>query len=305
MSDHSWVHVQNVVNIALRLLRLLTPRAASSRRGARPRLRRPRTPRWSSRPRRCCTTPACRSTAPTTRPTACSSRRGKLDQLLEEIYEEPERRSSPPRRCTRSSATAAAATRSRSRPGSCAWRTRSTWSRAARGCRSRRSARTSTRCRRPRSTTSGSTPGEDRAIRIEIEMNNSAGIFQVDELLATKLRGSGLEDHVEVIGADRGRAREAARADLQDLTGECGLAVVVDAQPVAGRRELARLGLAAHPHPQLALVAHVRSRTHLRAEVYNAGTFGANGTASSVSQVLSVQRYRVIVCAHGSELPPA
>ena len=40
--------------------------------------------------------------------------------------------------------------------------------------------------------------GEERAIRIEIEMNNSAGIFQVDELLATKLRGSGLEDHVEV-----------------------------------------------------------------------------------------------------------
>ena len=36
-------------------------------------------------------------------------------------------------------------------------------------------------------------------MRIEIEMNNSAGIFQVDELLATKLRGSGLEDHVEVI----------------------------------------------------------------------------------------------------------
>jgi metal-dependent HD superfamily phosphatase/phosphodiesterase len=41
-------------------------------------------------------------------------------------------------------------------------------------------------------------PGEDRAVRIEIEMNNSAGIFQVDELLATKLRGSGLEDQVEV-----------------------------------------------------------------------------------------------------------
>jgi metal-dependent HD superfamily phosphatase/phosphodiesterase len=40
--------------------------------------------------------------------------------------------------------------------------------------------------------------GEDRAVLIEIAMNNSAGIFQVDELLATKLRGSGLEDHVEV-----------------------------------------------------------------------------------------------------------
>jgi len=42
-------------------------------------------------------------------------------------------------------------------------------------------------------------PGEDRAVRVEIAMSNSAGIFQVDELLATKLRGSGLEQHVEVI----------------------------------------------------------------------------------------------------------
>ena len=42
-------------------------------------------------------------------------------------------------------------------------------------------------------------PGEERAVRIEIEMNNSAGLFQVDELLATKLRGSGLEKHIEVI----------------------------------------------------------------------------------------------------------
>jgi uncharacterized protein len=42
-------------------------------------------------------------------------------------------------------------------------------------------------------------PGDDRAVSIEIAMNNSAGIFQVDELLATKLRGSGLEEHVEVV----------------------------------------------------------------------------------------------------------
>jgi metal-dependent HD superfamily phosphatase/phosphodiesterase len=42
-------------------------------------------------------------------------------------------------------------------------------------------------------------PGRDRAVRVEIAMSNSAGIFQVDELLATKLRGSGLEQHVEVI----------------------------------------------------------------------------------------------------------
>jgi metal-dependent HD superfamily phosphatase/phosphodiesterase len=41
--------------------------------------------------------------------------------------------------------------------------------------------------------------GKDRAVRVEIAMSNSAGIFQVDELLATKLRGSGLEQHIEVI----------------------------------------------------------------------------------------------------------
>jgi metal-dependent HD superfamily phosphatase/phosphodiesterase len=42
-------------------------------------------------------------------------------------------------------------------------------------------------------------PGEDKAVRVEIVMSNSAGIFQVDELLATKLRGSGLEEHIEVV----------------------------------------------------------------------------------------------------------
>jgi metal-dependent HD superfamily phosphatase/phosphodiesterase len=41
--------------------------------------------------------------------------------------------------------------------------------------------------------------GEQRAIRVEVDMNNSAGVFQVDDLLATKLRGSGLEDYIEVI----------------------------------------------------------------------------------------------------------
>ena len=44
-------------------------------------------------------------------------------------------------------------------------------------------------------------PGDERAVRIEIAMNNSSGIFQVDELLATKLRGSSLEEHVEVVAS--------------------------------------------------------------------------------------------------------
>ncbi len=41
--------------------------------------------------------------------------------------------------------------------------------------------------------------GEEKPIRIEIVMNNSSGIFQVDGLLKAKLQGSGLEPYVEVI----------------------------------------------------------------------------------------------------------
>jgi len=41
--------------------------------------------------------------------------------------------------------------------------------------------------------------GDDKPIRIEITMNNSAGIYQVDGLLKAKLRGSGLEPYVEVL----------------------------------------------------------------------------------------------------------
>jgi metal-dependent HD superfamily phosphatase/phosphodiesterase len=41
--------------------------------------------------------------------------------------------------------------------------------------------------------------GEERPIRIEIVMNNSSGIFQVDEVLKAKLSGSGLEPYVEVV----------------------------------------------------------------------------------------------------------
>lgn len=41
--------------------------------------------------------------------------------------------------------------------------------------------------------------GKERTIRVEVDMNNSAGVFQLDELLARKLRGSGLEQHIEVI----------------------------------------------------------------------------------------------------------
>jgi len=50
--------------------------------------------------------------------------------------------------------------------------------------------------------------GTERAVRIEIQMNNSAGIFQVDDLLATKLRGTPLEQHVEVIAVVEGETEK-------------------------------------------------------------------------------------------------
>jgi metal-dependent HD superfamily phosphatase/phosphodiesterase len=50
--------------------------------------------------------------------------------------------------------------------------------------------------------------GEDLAVRVEIKMNNSAGIFQVDDLLATKLRGTPLEGHVEVVATIEGETEK-------------------------------------------------------------------------------------------------
>src|SRR2546430_4523064 len=41
--------------------------------------------------------------------------------------------------------------------------------------------------------------GKERAVSVEIKMNNSAGVYQVDELLKSKLHGSGLEPYVEVV----------------------------------------------------------------------------------------------------------
>jgi uncharacterized protein len=43
------------------------------------------------------------------------------------------------------------------------------------------------------------TDAGERPVGIEILMNNSSGIYQVDELLKAKLRGSGLEPYVEVV----------------------------------------------------------------------------------------------------------
>jgi metal-dependent HD superfamily phosphatase/phosphodiesterase len=50
--------------------------------------------------------------------------------------------------------------------------------------------------------------GEERPVRLEIEMNNSAGIFQVDDLLSTKVRGTPLEDRIEIVAGVTGETEK-------------------------------------------------------------------------------------------------
>jgi len=50
--------------------------------------------------------------------------------------------------------------------------------------------------------------GELKPIRIVVRMNNSAGIFQLDELLKDKLEGSGLEPYIEVEATIEGESEK-------------------------------------------------------------------------------------------------
>jgi len=42
-------------------------------------------------------------------------------------------------------------------------------------------------------------PGEKAPVLVEIEMTDAAGVYQVDELLKSKLRGSRIENHVRIV----------------------------------------------------------------------------------------------------------
>ncbi len=57
--------------------------------------------------------------------------------------------------------------------------------------------------------------GDEKAVRIEIAMNNSAGVFQVDDLLATKLRGTPLAEHVEVLATVAGEAEKRLLSEFR------------------------------------------------------------------------------------------
>ncbi len=56
--------------------------------------------------------------------------------------------------------------------------------------------------------------GKDRPICITVEMSNSAGVFQLDQLFREKLKGSGLEAHLEV----KAKLGEEERSLLTDFT---------------------------------------------------------------------------------------
>jgi hypothetical protein len=51
-------------------------------------------------------------------------------------------------------------------------------------------------------------PGEEKPIRIVVKMSNSAGIFQLDELLKNKLEGSGLETYVDIDASIKGETEK-------------------------------------------------------------------------------------------------
>ncbi len=197
MSDHSWIHVQKVMNIALRLLRLL------SRRGVEPVVVRDHgfTVKDAE---------VVVAGAALLHDTGMSIHRTdheayslflaarKLDSLLEGVYEEPAR-------SILASETLHAIIGHRRRGNPFTLEAGIVRVADALDMEQGRS-RIPFEVNRPNIHSLSAAAiddvrideGEDRAIRIEIEMNNSAGIFLVDELLATKLRGSGLEDHVEV-----------------------------------------------------------------------------------------------------------
>jgi len=51
-------------------------------------------------------------------------------------------------------------------------------------------------------------PGVERAVRLTVVMTNSAGIFQLDQLFREKLKGSGLESHIELRAVLAGEVEE-------------------------------------------------------------------------------------------------
>ena len=207
MSDHSWVHVQIVVNIALRLLRLLVKAGVETAMVA----------DHGMHDRDAEVVVACGALL---HDVGMSVHRAdheayslwlaerKLRELLEDVYEEPERTV-----VIAESLHAIIGHRRRGEP----YTVEAGVVRVADALdmahgRSRLPVETGQMGIHAISAAAidsvDISAGEQRAVRIAIEMNNSAGVFQVDDLLATKLRGTPLADHVEVIASVAGESEK-------------------------------------------------------------------------------------------------
>lgn len=57
--------------------------------------------------------------------------------------------------------------------------------------------------------------GQDRPISVVIHMNNSAGMFQVDELLKEKMTDSGIEQYMEIVAQVRGKTEKKLISDVK------------------------------------------------------------------------------------------
>ena len=42
--------------------------------------------------------------------------------------------------------------------------------------------------------------GTNKPVRIEVDMTESAGVFQIQNVLGLKIRSSGIQDYIEVMG---------------------------------------------------------------------------------------------------------
>jgi metal-dependent HD superfamily phosphatase/phosphodiesterase len=51
--------------------------------------------------------------------------------------------------------------------------------------------------------------GEEKPVKLRIEMSNSVGVFQLDQLFREKLSGSGLEAHVEMVASIEGEGEKS------------------------------------------------------------------------------------------------
>jgi uncharacterized protein len=207
MSDHSWVHVQIVLNVALRLLRLL------ARGGVEPAM-------VTDHAMRDRDAEVVVAAGALLHDVGLSIHRSdhetyslflaehKLDQLLHDIYEEPER--------TVVVSEALHAIIGHRRQGDpytleggvvrvadaldmAQGRSRIPFEAGRMGIHSLSAAAVEE---------VDIAAGEERAIRLDVKLNNSAGIFQVDDLLATKIRGTPLEPHVEVIAEVEGETEK-------------------------------------------------------------------------------------------------